>query len=532
MFTVGTEERGGTEERPPRASYAAGGSYTLPVSDLAPGAEFAGCRIEGVAGRGGMGVVYRATQLALGRTVALKLVAADRAAEPRFQERFERESQLAAAIDHPNVIPVFGAGEEDGRFYLVMRYVRGTDLQRLLTRSGRLQPARAAGIIAQVAAGLDAAHAAGLVHRDVKPANVLLGRGPDHVYLSDFGLTLAVSSDARITESGEWIGTVDFMAPEQFAGERVDGRADVYALGCLLHAALTGQAPFRRETVAATIYAHLHDAPPRPSATAGVPVAFDAVIVRALAKRPEDRYQSAGELARAALAAAGAPAAEPAGTVALEPGSNGDVAATAIAHETTAAFQHQPQIGGHAAARPESAPPIARTARITRSRRRLTGVAAGAIVLVAAVAIAAVSAIAGFGPFGGDDSGSARSGPLSAAEVRAAVDAFARAYGREDGKALARVVTRGVARVTPADTQRGRDAVVAEYERQFARYDVRRYTLTGLEVRGGGAGRASGRYTVSRSGRAPIAGEIAFGVQREQGRGRARIALIAANPDR
>ena len=197
------------------------------VFDLALDSTFAGCRIEAVAGRGGMGVVYRATQLGLDRAVALKLVAPERAADENFRARFEREARVAAAIEHPNVIPVYGAGEEDGRLYLLMRWVPGTDLQALIRRSGRLEHVHAANIVAQVAAGLDAAHAVGLVHRDVKPANVLLGGedGSGHVYLSDFGLTLDPSADTRVTDSGDWFGTVGFMAPEQFEGDR-PGRPD------------------------------------------------------------------------------------------------------------------------------------------------------------------------------------------------------------------------------------------------------------------------------------------------------------------
>ncbi|HSD81577.1 MAG TPA: serine/threonine-protein kinase, partial [Solirubrobacteraceae bacterium] len=277
------------------------------MDDLVEGSEFAGCRIEAVAGRGGMGVVYRATELALGRPVALKVLAPERAAEPAFHERFEREARMAAAIDDPNVIPVYAAGSEGGRLYLVMRYVEGTDLQALLAREGALAPGRAAAIVAQVAAGLDAAHAAGLVHRDVKPANVLIGGRPpgEHVYLTDFGLTLAAATtDTRLTTTGQWIGTVGYIAPEQLRGDPVDARADVYALGCVLHAALTGRPPFPRGTVPATMAAHLHEPPPRPSDSAGVPVPFDAVVARALAKDPADRYPSAGDLAHAARAAA------------------------------------------------------------------------------------------------------------------------------------------------------------------------------------------------------------------------------------
>ncbi|MEA2218705.1 MAG: hypothetical protein QOJ35_1331 [Solirubrobacteraceae bacterium] len=278
------------------------------MDDLRPGDRFAGCRIEAVAGRGGMGVVYRATELALSRRVALKVVAPESVADTDFTRRFGREVRMAASIDHPNIVPVYGAGEENGRLYLVMRYVDGTDLQALVRRAGRLEPSRAAAIVAQVAAGLDAAHASGLVHRDVKPANVLITlagtSGHDHVYLTDFGLTVEVSSGTRMTTTGHWIGSVDYMAPEQLRAEPVDARTDVYALGGVLHAALTGEAPFSRGTVPQTIAAHLHDAPPRPTAAAPVDPAFDAVVARALAKDPADRYRSAGDLGRAAQAAA------------------------------------------------------------------------------------------------------------------------------------------------------------------------------------------------------------------------------------
>src|SRR4051794_40045828 len=248
-----------------------------------------------------MGVVYRATDRRLNRPVAIKLIADARASDAHFRERFEREAQLTASIDHPNVIPVYAAGEIDGQLYLATRYVQGTDLQALLRSDGPLEPDRAADIVQQVAAGLDAAHAAGLVHRDVKPANVLLsGR---HAYLSDFGLTRPVEAETRMTDTDERLGTVDFMSPEQLRGQRVDARSDVYALGCLLFAVLTGAPPFRRPSAPATITAHLESPPPRASDHAGVPPEFDDVIQRALAKDPERRYPSAGDLGRAATLA-------------------------------------------------------------------------------------------------------------------------------------------------------------------------------------------------------------------------------------
>jgi hypothetical protein len=497
------------------------------VLDLALDSTFAGCRIEAIAGRGGMGVVYRATQLGLDRAVALKLVAPERAADANFRARFEREARVAAAIEHPNVIPVYGAGEEDGRLYLLMRWVPGTDLHALIRRSGRLDHVHAAAIVAQVAAGLDAAHAVGLVHRDVKPANVLLGGqdGTGHVYLSDFGLTLDPSTDTRVTDSGEWFGTVDFMAPEQFEGDLPDARTDVYALGCVLNAALTGEPPFPRASVPGTILAHLNDPPPRPSATAGVPQAFDAVVARALAKHPSDRYRSAGELAKAALAAAGGLAVEPEGVVEKRPtrqnGSEpkGDGTET-IALPGGSQVQKPP---------PKQPPEATEHRRVTARLRRASRRPRAALLLAVAIALAAgvaIAALAGAGPFGTDE----RAGALTEADVRGAVDAFATAYTQEDDDALSELLASDVSRITPSDAQRGRENVVREYRRQFAANPTERYVLTDLSVRPGRIGRASGRYVVSRSGRGPITGRVAFGVQREQGR--PRVGLIAATPDR
>jgi YVTN family beta-propeller protein len=275
------------------------------VPELKPGDDFAGHRITGVAGRGGMGVVYRAVQLDLDRAVALKLIAPQLAEDPAFRDRFVRESRLAAAIDHPNVIPIYYTGEHDGALYIAMRYVEGSDLRTLVRAAGRLDPPRAAHIVSQVASALDAAHERGIVHRDVKPANVLLGHG-DHAYLTDFGLTKRIASHSGSTRTGGWVGTLGFVAPEQIRGERVDARADVYALGCVLFHMLTGSAPYQRETDEATLWAHLTDDPPSVTAHAeGTPPALEDVVRRALAKDPDHRFPSAGDLGRAALAAVG-----------------------------------------------------------------------------------------------------------------------------------------------------------------------------------------------------------------------------------
>jgi streptogramin lyase len=274
------------------------------MAELAAGTVFAGHRIEGLAGRGGMGVVYRATHLALDRSVALKVIAPALTEDGPTRQRFLRESKIAASIDHPNVIPIYYTGEEDGIAYIAMRYVAGEDLRSLVRAEGRLDPGRAARIVAQVGAALDAAHAASLVHRDVKPANVLLGPD-DHAYLSDFGLSKHALSAGGETKSGHWVGTLDYVAPEQIRGERPDARADVYALGCVLYYALTGCPPYERDGDEAKLWAHLSEAPPAPSdRVPGLPPNLDGVVARALAKRPADRYPSAGDLGRAAVAAA------------------------------------------------------------------------------------------------------------------------------------------------------------------------------------------------------------------------------------
>jgi serine/threonine-protein kinase len=274
---------------------------------LEPTAIIAGYRIEEVIGRGGMGVVYRATQLALGRAVAIKLITPERAGDPVFRERFAAESRIAASIEHANVIPVYEAGEDDGLLFIAMRLVEGLDLGRLLARLGPLATERTARVTIQVAGALDAAHARDLVHRDVKPANVLVTADqPEHTYLTDFGVARYLGALTRITRADQRVGTLDYLAPEQIRGEAVDARADIYALTCVLCHCLTGETPFPRDSDAAAMWAHVSAPPPCPSRMRpDLPEEIDEVIARGMAKDPAGRYASAGELAQAAALALG-----------------------------------------------------------------------------------------------------------------------------------------------------------------------------------------------------------------------------------
>jgi YVTN family beta-propeller protein len=271
------------------------------------GSRLAGYRIQAPLGRGGMGTVYLAEQTGPHRQVALKLLLDPATASQTFRERFLRESELAAAIDHPNVLPVYDAGETDGVLWIAMRYVDGIDLAALLARDGPLPAEQALAIAGQVAAALDAAHARGLVHRDVKPANILLamdGGAVAHAYLADFGLTKRIGGARGPTVSGQVLGTIDYVAPEQVEGGEVDGRADQYSLACVLFECLTGVAPFHRDSELAELWAHVNDPPPRLGEhRPGLPAALDDVIGRALAKAPNDRYPSCGALVAAAQAA-------------------------------------------------------------------------------------------------------------------------------------------------------------------------------------------------------------------------------------
>ena len=274
------------------ASFGPGGS-------VEPGTELGGYRIDGLLGRGGMGIVYRARDLALERNVALKLLAPELAEDVHFRERFHRESRLAASLDHPSIVPVYDAGEVAGRLYIAMRLVDGTDLKRLLAEEGPLEPHRALAILGQVADALDTAHERGLVHRDVKPSNVLID-GREHVYLADFGLSRLVTETGTGIGDGQTLGTVGYVSPEQIRGDELDGRSDLYSLGCMLYECLAGHPPFTGSDTA-VVFAHLQQAPP---SLAGP----DPIIGKALAKDPEERFQSGRELvdnARRALGATG-----------------------------------------------------------------------------------------------------------------------------------------------------------------------------------------------------------------------------------
>src|SRR5215469_12911750 len=290
------------------------------LGGFGPGARIAGYRLEEQIGQGGMAVVFRAHDERLDRTVALKILSPALAADEAFRQRFIRESRAAAAVDNPHIIPVVEAGEADGVLYIAMRYVRGGDVRSLVTRLGPLPPGRVAEMISQVSSALDAAHERGLVHRDVKPANMLLDAGggtsqPDHVYLSDFGLTKAALATGGLTGTGQFLGTLDYIAPEQIMGKLVDGRVDQYALAGAAYEMLGGAPPFRRDEGLAILWAQISATPPpvtnlRPE----LPEAVNGVLLKALAKAPADRYDSCLEFAAALRAACGIrpdPASEP-----------------------------------------------------------------------------------------------------------------------------------------------------------------------------------------------------------------------------
>ncbi|MDP9346641.1 MAG: serine/threonine protein kinase, partial [Actinomycetota bacterium] len=271
------------------------------LPQLPPGAIFAGYRIEGIIDRGGMGVVFKAIEPTLDRPVALKIIAPEHTQNETAVARFKAECRLAASLEHPNIVPIHGGGEYEGVLYLAMRFVPGTNLREVIDR-GPMDLPRIERIVSQVASALDVAHERGLVHRDVKPANILVSGAPDreHVYLTDFGLTKRLGSIGALTRTGGWVGTPDYVAPEQIQGHNVDRRADVYSLGCVLFEMLTGRVAYAKDSDMAKLWAHVSDPPPLPrSERPQLVEAFDDIVVRATAKDPDDRYATTGDLAAA-----------------------------------------------------------------------------------------------------------------------------------------------------------------------------------------------------------------------------------------
>ncbi len=356
------------------------------------GSEFSGYRLEALIGHGGMSIVYKAQNLKLERTVALKLLAPELSDDESFRERFTRESRLAAALDHPNVIPIYEAGDEDGVFYIAMRYVPGSNLKALLQRDGPLDSTQTVSIIGQVASALNAAHELkGLVHRDVKPANILVveGIGHDeshHVYLSDFGIAKQRSSN-MLTKTGMFVGTADYASPEQIEGKELDRRADVYSLGCVLYECLTGAPAYEKDSEVALMYAHLLEPPPsvtqvRPD----LPPEMDVVIAKAMAKSRDERYGTAKELA-AALRNALAPGSTT--TAPVERSSETILATVAPpASATTRATAATPPAAPPEATPDQSggAPPLGAAGRADQAGARRKQLIAAAIIIAVLVA--------------------------------------------------------------------------------------------------------------------------------------------------
>jgi serine/threonine-protein kinase len=483
-----------------------------------------------------MGVVYRARDLSLDRPVAIKLVNDEYSTDADGRRRFEREARLAASIDHPNVIPIYAAGEQDGHLYLVMRYVDGTDLQRLLGQRGGLPPVQAAQITDQIGRALDSAHQRGLVHRDIKPANVILSG--DHAYLTDFGVTRLVDDHTQSTDTGKWVGTLDYTSPEQLRSEPTGPAADVYSLGCLLYACLAGTPPFRRGTTAATITAQLHDEPPRISTTADVPRQFDQVIRRALEKRPDRRYASAGELGAAALAAAqgrrlrstrrgrpeqrAADAAVPTRAAPIKLRRLELVADAEAAEQATVVHPGEERTRVRTIIMPTR--PAAETAAERSSNEQPSGSRRRALI---ACLLAVLAAVAAAVALLSGSTGSRPTGPLTAPEIRAAVDRFGVDYGHHDLHALSGLLAPNVMRVDPSSVQRGRPAVLSQYSRQFGTRPVPTgYAVSNLAVTPGWAGRAHAQFTLTVDGGGRFRGDVVFGLKRGSG-GRVQIALIS-----
>jgi len=484
-----------------------------------------------------MGVVYRARQITLERVVALKVIAPQVADAPDFTTRFRRESRLAASIDHPHVVSVHSAGELDGRAYIAMQWVDGAGLERLVADRRPLEEARARRIVSQIAGALDAAHARELVHRDVKPANVLVRTisGSDHAYLTDFGIARRVDVAATgLTRTGQTVGTVGYMAPEQIRGDASDGRADLYSLGCVLYQCLTGRRPFEHDSEVAVMFAHVNEERPRPSAIDPGLAKFDDLIARALALEPADRFQTGAELGDALARSGAAPATAAGATVA---------SASPPAGETRTGVTQQlppeqppppppPRRPAPPTEQPAAAPPPAE--KPNAAKRALIGI--GALLLVAAIVVGAIYAAGGFEPagsttvissagettgLGGDDGGGGGEGgggdvAADQAAVVGALEEYASDYSAQDAAGLGALLTDDVTRFGASDAgceQSGRDEVVAAYESQFA-LGTGVYTLDGLsddavDVSGDTAN-VTTDYSISTGG----SGQISFALVR------------------
>ncbi|PQM46806.1 Serine/threonine-protein kinase PknD [Mycobacterium talmoniae] len=348
-------------------------------------------RLRGLLGAGGMGQVFRAYDTELHREVAIKVLPPQASTDPTFEQRFRREARTAAGLDEPHVVPIHDSGEIDGRLFIAMRLINGTDVATLLTRHGPMRPDQAVSIVEQAAAALDAAHEAGLVHRDVKPANLLV-TPKNFVYLIDFGIARA-PGETKLTSTGAAIGTVAYMAPERFTTGVADKRADVYALACVLHECLTGSTPYPVASVEQQMFAHVNGPPPRPSVIRpGVPPVFDDVVATGMAADPERRYQNAGDLAAAARRAVestpapSAPAVSTPATVSTQQSIAGTAAAPHHNYGAAGNFTAEPT----ALAPTQSAalPPVPRPTR--RSRRRWIITLTGAMILAVAAATAII----------------------------------------------------------------------------------------------------------------------------------------------
>jgi serine/threonine protein kinase len=381
---------------------------------LDSGSVIGGYRIDALISRGGMGLVYRATNVALERVYALKVIAPELAADSKFQERFRREMRTAASLHHPNVVGIHYAGEHDGMLFFVMDLVTGTDLRQVIHKDGPLDPHRAVELLRQVASALDAAHAVALVHRDVKPANILIAPkdGEEHAYLTDFGLAKRPDTASGLTATGLVVGTADYIAPEQINGERVDARSDTYALGCVLFHMLTGKVPYKRENTFAVMLAHLHEPPPRLDGGVAVQYpAFASVIEKAMAKDPGDRYLSAGDFALDATAAlSGSRYSGPPTIVATgeaKPPGGGDVASASERSEVPQGTASTILNAGRGPRQPALEPAAAPERPWFKRRAGLGAIAA----LLASAIVAAVV-------IGGGGGSSPRSAPVTVTDVK------------------------------------------------------------------------------------------------------------------